>query len=70
MVLKGRLNIRLRDQEDIVLGPGELVIIPKGVEHMPLAWEETHIMLVEPIGVLNTGDAEPSRLTQQSPQYI
>lgn len=55
LVLKGRLRIRLRDG-DVVLGPGELYVVPKGVEHCPVAEEETHILLIEPAGVPNTGD--------------
>jgi mannose-6-phosphate isomerase-like protein (cupin superfamily) len=55
LVLKGRLRIQLRDG-DVVLGPGELYVVPKGVEHCPVAEEETHILLIEPAGVPNTGD--------------
>ena len=55
LVLKGRLRIRLRDG-DVVLGPGELYVVPKGVEHCPVAEEETHLLLIEPAGVPNTGD--------------
>ena len=70
LVLKGKLNIRLRDRDDLVLEPGEFAVIPKGVEHMPQAHQETHIMLVEPAGVVNTGDAEPGKLTQSVLQRI
>ena len=56
LVLKGRLTIRLRDG-DVHLGPGELYIVPKGVEHCPVAEEECHILLIEPRGTPNTGDA-------------
>src|ERR1700754_1491853 len=49
LVLKGRLRIKLRDG-DVVLGPGELYVVPKGVEHCPVAEEETHILLIEPAG--------------------
>jgi mannose-6-phosphate isomerase-like protein (cupin superfamily) len=70
LVLEGKLNIRLRDQDDLVLEPGEFAVIPKGVEHKPQADEETHIMLVEPVGVVNTGDAEPGKLTQSTIQRI
>jgi len=55
MVLSGRLRIQMRDG-DVVLGPGELYVVPKGVEHCPLAEEETHLLLIEPAGVPNTGD--------------
>lgn len=57
VVVSGRLTIRLREG-DVVLGPGELYVVPHGVEHCPVAEEETAIMLVEPAGTLNTGDAE------------
>ena len=54
-VLKGRLTIRLPDRE-VVLEPGELFVVPCGVEHQPFAEEETHLLLIEPIGTPNTGD--------------
>jgi mannose-6-phosphate isomerase-like protein (cupin superfamily) len=57
LVLKGRLRIQLRGSEDVVLEPGELFVVPKGVEHCPCADEETHILLIEPAGTPNTGDA-------------
>lgn len=56
LVISGRLTIQLRDG-DVVLGPGELFVVPRGVEHCPVVEEETAILLVEPAGVLNTGDA-------------
>ena len=56
LVLSGRLTIQLRDR-DVVLGPGELFVIPKGVEHCPKADEETHVLLIEPRDTVNTGDA-------------
>lgn len=55
LVLKGRLTIRLRDG-DVTLGPGELYVVRKGVEHCPVAEEETHLLLIEPAGTPNTGD--------------
>ena len=56
LVLDGRLTIQLRDG-DVELGPGELYIVPRGVEHCPRAEKETHILLIEPRGTVNTGDA-------------
>ncbi|GAB2617273.1 cupin domain-containing protein [Streptomyces capparidis] len=56
LVVSGRLTIQLRDG-DVELGPGELFVVPRGVEHCPVAAEETAILLVEPAGTLNTGDA-------------
>lgn len=55
LVLKGRLTIKLRDG-DVVLGPGEMYVVPKGVEHCPVAEEETHLLIIEPAGRPNTGD--------------
>src|SRR5882724_613855 len=56
LVLKGRLTIRLPDG-NVTLGPGELFIVPVGVEHQPVAEEETELLLIEPSGTPNTGDA-------------
>jgi mannose-6-phosphate isomerase-like protein (cupin superfamily) len=56
LVVSGRLTIQLRDG-DVVLAPGELYVVPRGVEHCPLAAAETSILLVGPTGTLNTGDA-------------
>lgn len=60
LVLKGRLTIRLRDR-NLHIGEGELVVIPKGVEHMPVAEEEVHILLLEPKTTLNTGNVQNER---------
>lgn len=55
LVLKGRLVIELRDGA-VTLGPGELYVVPRGVEHRPVAEEEVHLLLIEPTGTPNTGD--------------
>ncbi len=55
MVLKGHLTIQLRDG-NVELGPGEIYVVPKGVEHCPVAEEEAHVLLIEPQGTPNTGD--------------
>jgi mannose-6-phosphate isomerase-like protein (cupin superfamily) len=57
LVLKGRVTIRMRDR-NITLGPGELFVVPKGVEHCPVAEEEAHLLLIEPTGTPNTGNTE------------
>lgn len=57
LVLKGRLTIKLRDR-DVELREGELFVVPRGVEHCPVADEEAHILLIEPSGTPNTGDAD------------
>ena len=56
LVLAGRLTVQLRDR-DVELGPGELFVVPRGVEHCPKADEDTHVLLIEPRGTPNTGDA-------------
>jgi mannose-6-phosphate isomerase-like protein (cupin superfamily) len=55
LVVKGKLLLKFRDK-DVWLNEGELIIVPKGVEHMPVAEEETHVLFVEPKSTLNTGD--------------
>ena len=68
LVFRGNLTIRLRDRQ-IRLKEGEFVVIPRGVEHRPVAREEVHVLLLEPKSTLNTGNvqdertiAEPERL--------
>jgi len=64
MVMKGELTIELRDGR-IMLGPGELVVIPRGVEHRPVAAEEVHLLLVEPKGIRHTGDVITARTVHE-----
>ncbi|UGA46103.1 cupin domain-containing protein [Bradyrhizobium quebecense] len=56
LVLKGVLDIELRDRT-VTLKEGQMFIVPKGVEHRPVAREEVHLLLIEPTGTPNTGDA-------------
>ena len=56
LVVKGSLVIKLRDRE-VPLKAGELCVVPRGVEHMPVAEEECELLLIEPAGTVNTGDA-------------
>lgn len=55
LVVKGKLLLKFKD-EDVELNEGEFYIIPRGVEHMPVAEEEVHVLLFEPISTLNTGN--------------
>jgi len=55
LVLTGRVTIELRDRA-VTLGPGELFVVPKGVEHRPVAEGEAHVLLIEKTGTPNTGD--------------
>ena len=63
-VLKGRLIIRFRDK-DVILNEGEFIIIPKGIEHMPVAQEEVHVMLIEAKTTLNTGNVRNERTVKE-----
>lgn len=60
LVIKGRMQMRFRDR-DIWVEPGEFIIVPRGVEHMPVAPEEVHVILLEPKSTLNTGNVQNER---------
>ncbi len=62
-VIKGSLVIKLRDR-DVTIQPGQFVIIPKGVEHLPVAAEEVQVVLLEPKTTLNTGNVQNERTVQ------
>jgi mannose-6-phosphate isomerase-like protein (cupin superfamily) len=68
LVVKGSLVIKLRDR-DIRLEEGEFVVIPRGVEHLPVAEEEAHVLLLEPKSTSNTGNVTSER-TVVEPQHI
>jgi mannose-6-phosphate isomerase-like protein (cupin superfamily) len=55
LVLSGRIRIRMHEG-DVSLGPGDLFVVPKGLQHCPVAEEEAHLLLIEPTGTPNTGD--------------
>ena len=64
IVIRGELIIELRDGQ-VTLGAGELVVIPKGVEHRPVARDEVHLMLIEPKGIRHTGDVISERTVHE-----
>lgn len=68
LVLKGKLTIELRDGA-VALGPGQMVVVPRGVEHRPVADGEVHVLLFEPAGTLNTGDVRNER-TVEKPERL
>ncbi|HEV7126438.1 MAG TPA: cupin domain-containing protein [Ktedonobacterales bacterium] len=68
LVVKGTLLIKLRDR-DIVLREGEFTIIPRGIEHLPIAEEEAQVLLLEPKATVNTGDA-PGERTVAMPERL
>tara|TARA_R110001599_G_scaffold353188_1_gene590580 strand:+ start:9347 stop:9697 length:351 start_codon:yes stop_codon:yes gene_type:complete len=63
LVLKGNLIIKLRDG-DVHLGPGDLYVVPKGAEHCPVAKEEVHLLLLQPVGTPNTGDESTAAIKE------
>ena len=63
-VVSGRLRMELRDGE-VLLDPGELLVVPKGVEHRPVADGETHVVLIEPKTTLNTGNVRDERTVDE-----
>ena len=60
LVLKGRLRMRLEDG-DVLVEPGEMLVVPRGMEHQPVAEEEVHVLLFEPATTLNTGNVRNER---------
>jgi mannose-6-phosphate isomerase-like protein (cupin superfamily) len=64
LVTKGSLTIQLRDG-DVSLGEGEFFIVPAGIEHRPVAQEEVHALMLEPIATLNTGNVTNKRTLQE-----
>ena len=64
LVLQGRLRMELRERT-VDVGPGEFIIIPRGVEHRPVAEEEVHVLLFEPASTLNTGNVRDERTVEQ-----
>jgi mannose-6-phosphate isomerase-like protein (cupin superfamily) len=69
LVIHGKLKMELRD-DTIIVNKGELIIIPKGVEHRPVAEEQVDIMLFEPASTHNTGDNLKSQLSQEKIEWI
>ncbi len=67
-VLTGRLTIEFRNSS-VELGPGECLVVPRGVEHRPVAEEETHILMFEPASTLNTGNVRSER-TVEDPERL
>jgi mannose-6-phosphate isomerase-like protein (cupin superfamily) len=60
MVISGKLQMKFRDHEEVVR-PGEFIIVPRGVEHLPISDEETQVLLFEPKSTLNTGNVRNER---------
>jgi mannose-6-phosphate isomerase-like protein (cupin superfamily) len=69
LVLEGAVRMDFRDRH-VELAAGDMIVVPRGVEHKPFAAEECSILLFERRGVVNTGDAEAGALTQAEPQLV
>jgi mannose-6-phosphate isomerase-like protein (cupin superfamily) len=69
IVFRGRLRLRFRDRGDVTLGEGDVFVVPRGVEHCPVAEEETWLMLLEPAQTKHTGDVE-SPLTRSIEEQL
>lgn len=67
LVLKGTLRMRFRDG-DVTLHEGEFLIVPRGMEHLPVADEEVHVLLFEPATTLNTGNVRNERTIENPPR--
>lgn len=64
MTLRGRFRMEFRDR-DVWIEEGEFIIVPRGVEHRPVADEEAHVLLFEPVSTLNTGNTENEMTVQE-----
>ena len=69
LVLEGNLEIHLRDGK-VSLEAGEMFVVPKGVEHKPVAAEECQLMLIEPAGTVNTGNVQDAAMTAEEDVWI
>lgn len=69
LVIKGVLRMELREQT-IEIHPGEFLIVPKGVEHRPVAPEEVEVLLFEPASTVNTGETDKNELTREKLDWI
>jgi mannose-6-phosphate isomerase-like protein (cupin superfamily) len=63
LLVKGTIRLQLRTEE-VTLNEGEIAIVPRGVEHRPVAEEEAHVLLIEPKSTVNTGDIRDGRTTE------
>lgn len=70
LVRSGPMTIQMKGRPEAVVGPGEFFVVPKGVEHCPVANAECEVLLLEPAGLINTGDASPSDRTAPPDDWI
>ena len=70
LVRRGRMTIQMKGRPDAALGPDEFFVVPRGVEHRPVADVECEVLLLEPAGLVNTGDAASNDMTAPNDQWI
>ena len=70
LVVRGQFRMEVQDQPAMELGEGEFLVVPRGVVHRPVADEEVAVLLFEPAGTLNTGDAGGSSFTVADPEHL
>jgi mannose-6-phosphate isomerase-like protein (cupin superfamily) len=69
-VRSGSMTIQMKGRPDAVLGPDDFFIVPSGVEHRPVAAVECEVLLLEPVGLVNTGEVAPSNQTAPTDDWI
>ena len=70
IVLKGVLQIQIREHPTVILNEGEVLVIPKGIEHLPIADKEVQVLLIEPKSTLNTGNIKNDEKTKEDLEFI
>jgi mannose-6-phosphate isomerase-like protein (cupin superfamily) len=70
LVRSGSMTIQMKDRSDAVVGPNEFFVVPRGIEHRPVAENECEVLLLEPAGLVNTGDASPGDMTAPNDDWI
>ena len=70
LVRSGAMTIQMKGRPDVHLGPNDVFVVPRGVEHRPVASQECEVLLLEPAGLVNTGDAPSDDLTAPNDEWI
>lgn len=70
LVRSGSMTIQMKGRPDADLGPDDFFVVPMGVEHRPVAKDVCHVLLLEPVGLVNTGDTPPGEMTAPTDDWI
>ena len=70
LVWRGQMVIQMEGRPDVIIGPGEFFVVPRGVEHRPVAEAECEVLLLEPAGLVNTGEAEAGDMTAPNVEWM